>query len=121
MIDQGTKVSYSTINEATGVISGTSSYTTAGPTDAIEKFKNAIKYVSSERSRMGAYQNRLEHTINNLNNVIENTTAAESRIRDTNIANDMVEYSNNNILLQAGQAMLAQANQSSQGILSLLS
>ena len=69
---------------------------------------------------MGAYQNRLEHTINNLNNVVENTTAAESQIRDTDMAKFMVEYARDNILQNAAQAMLAQANQSSQGILSLL-
>ena len=69
---------------------------------------------------MGAYQNRLEHTINNLNNVVENTTAAESQIRDTDMARFMVEYARDNILQNAAQAMLAQANQSSQGILSLL-
>ena len=69
---------------------------------------------------MGAYQNRLEHTINNLNNVVENTTAAESQIRDTDMARFMVEYARDNILQNAAQAMLAQANQNSQGILSLL-
>ena len=69
---------------------------------------------------MGAYQNRLEHTINNLNNVVENTTAAQSQIRDTDMAKFMVEYARDNILQNAAQAMLAQANQNSQGILSLL-
>ncbi|MCR5654401.1 MAG: flagellar hook protein [Lachnospiraceae bacterium] len=86
----------------------------------IAAFKNAIEYVSGERSRMGAYQNRLEHTINNLDNVIENTTAAESMIRDTDMAQEMTMYTNNNILAQAGQAVLAQANQSQQGTLTLL-
>ena len=76
--------------------------------------------VSEQRSALGAVQNRLEHTINNLDNVVENTTAAESQIRDTDMATEMVKYSNNNILAQAGQAMLAQANQSNQGVLSLL-
>ena len=88
--------------------------------NAIAAFKNAKSYVSLERSRMGAYQNRLEHTINNLNNVVENTTAAESQIRDTDMARFMVEYARDNILQNAAQAMLAQANQSPQGILSLL-
>ena len=69
---------------------------------------------------MGAYQNRLEHTIKNLDNVVENTQAAESLIRDTDMASEMVKYSNNNILAQAGQSMLAQANQTNQGVLSLL-
>ncbi len=87
---------------------------------AIETIKEAIQKVSTQRSALGAIQNRLEHTINNLDNVVENTTAAESQIRDTDMADEMVKYSNNNILSQAGQAMLAQANQSNQGVLSLL-
>lgn len=87
---------------------------------AIEGLKRAIQYVSNVRSEYGAIQNRLEHTINNLNNITENTTAAESRIRDTNIAEEMVGYSNDQILMQAGASILSQANQSSQLILSLL-
>ena len=82
--------------------------------------KSALQTVSKQRSDLGAVQNRLEHTINNLDNVVENTTAAESQIRDTDMATEMVKYSNNNILQQAGQAMLAQANQTNQGVLSLL-
>ena len=82
--------------------------------------KTAIKTVATQRSNLGAVQNRLEHTIKNLDNVVENTTAAESAIRDTDMATEMVKYSNNNILAQAGQSMLAQANQSNQGVLSLL-
>ena len=82
--------------------------------------KAAINKLSGIRSNLGAIQNRLEHTINNLDNVVENTTAAESRIRDTDMATEMVKYSNNNILAQAGQAMLAQSNQANQGVLSLL-
>ena len=81
---------------------------------------SAIDSLSKTRSYLGAIQNRLEHTINNLDNVVENTTAAESRIRDTDMATEMVKYSNNNILAQAGQAMLAQSNQANQGVLSLL-
>ena len=88
--------------------------------DAIETIKTAIQSISTQRSALGAVQNRLEHTINNLDNVVENTTAAESQIRDTDMATEMVKYSNNNILAQAGQAMLAQANQANQGVLSLL-
>ncbi len=88
--------------------------------EAIEKIKEALTKVSSQRSELGAVQNRLEHTINNLDNVVENTTSAESEIRDTDMASEMVKYSNQNILSQAGQAMLAQANQSNQGVLSLL-
>jgi flagellin len=89
-------------------------------TYAIDAIEDAIKTVSQQRSALGAVQNRLEHTINNVDNVVENTTAAESRIRDTDMANEMVTYSKNNILSQAGQSMLAQANQSNQGVLSLL-
>ena len=82
--------------------------------------KEAIKTVNEQRSNLGAVQNRLEHTIKNLDNVVENTTAAESQIRDTDMATEMVKFSNNNILAQAGQSMLAQANQSNQGVLSIL-
>ena len=88
---------------------------------AIDTIAAAIQKVSEQRSALGAVQNRLEHTINNLDNVVENTTAAESQIRDTDMATEMVKYSNNQILAQAGQAMLAQANQANQGVLSLLS
>ena len=94
--------------------------TSTNADNAIETIKEAIQKVSTQRSALGAVQNRLEHTINNLDNVVENTTSAESAIRDTDMATEMVKYSNNNILSQAGQAMLAQANQSNQGVLSLL-
>ena len=90
-------------------------------TYAIDSIADAIAKVSAQRSSLGAIQNRLEHTINNLDNVVENTTAAESQIRDTDMAEVMVKYSKNNILQQAGQSMLAQANQANQGVLSLLS
>ena len=89
-------------------------------TYAVDAIEDAIKTVSAQRSALGAVQNRLEHTIANVDNVVENTTAAESQIRDTDMATEMVKYSNNNILAQAGQAMLAQANQANQGVLSLL-
>ena len=89
-------------------------------TYAIDAIADAISKVSSQRSALGAVQNRLEHTISNLDNVVENTTSAESRIRDTDMAEEMVNYSKNNILQQAGQSMLAQANQANQGVLSLL-
>ncbi len=89
-------------------------------TYAIDAIADAISKVSAQRSSLGAVQNRLEHTIANVDNVVENTTSAESRIRDTDMAETMVEYSKNNILAQAGQSMLAQANQSNQGVLSLL-
>jgi len=86
----------------------------------MSKVQAAIKSVSGMRSRLGALQNRLEHTVANLDNIAENTQSAESRIRDTDMATEMVEFSKNNILTQAGQSMLAQANQSTQGVLSLL-
>ena len=101
-------------------ISGLKVTSEKNATDAIDVIAQAIQQVSRQRSDLGAIQNRLEHTINNLDNVVENTTAAESRIRDTDMAEAMVEYSNLNILAQAGQSMLAQANQSNQGVLSLL-
>ncbi len=86
----------------------------------LKAVQNAINIVSTQRSALGALQNRLEHTVANLDNVSENTQSAESRIRDTDMASQMVDYSKNNILAQAGQSMLAQANQSTQGVLSLL-
>lgn len=105
----------------TALSSNTTSLTTqAGARAAITLITQAIAKVSSQRSSLGAVQNRLEHTINNLDNIVENTTAAESAIRDTDMADTMVRYSNNSILAQAGQSMLAQANQSNQGVLSLL-
>ena len=94
------------------------SYTSAG--NAMTLVQAAIDKVSTQRATLGAVQNRLEHTISNLDNVSENTQAAESRIRDTDMAKEMVTYSKNNILMQAGQSMLAQANQANQGVLSLL-
>ena len=106
---------------ATGLgVSGlvVSSFSAAGK--AMSAAQDAISYVSSMRSKLGALQNRLEPTISNLDNISENTSSAESRIRDTDMAEEMVEYSKNNILAQAGQSMLAQANQSTQGVLSLL-
>ena len=93
-------------------------YTKAG--SAITKVQSAIDAVSTQRSTLGALQNRLEHTINNLNTTSENTQAAESRIRDTDMASEMVEFSKNNILSQAGLSMLSQANQANQGVLSIL-
>ena len=89
-------------------------------TYAIDAIADAVAKVSAQRSALGAVQNRLEHTIDNLDNVVENTTSAESRIRDTDMAEEMVNYSKNSILQQAGQSMLAQANQANQGVLSLL-
>lgn len=92
----------------------------AKATDAIDVISDALKIVSTQRSALGAIQNRLEHSIKNLDNVVENTTSAESQIRDTDMATEMFKYSNANVLAQAGQSMLTQANQSNQGVLSLL-
>jgi len=104
-----------------GVSKGNTSIgTQAGASVAIANVKAALEKVSSQRADLGAVQNRLEHTINNLDNVVENTTAAESQIRDTDMATEMVAYSNNNILAQAGTSMLAQSNQANQSVLSLL-
>ena len=94
--------------------------TQTGARSAISTIKTAINNLNKFRAKLGAYQNRLEHKIANLDNVVENTTAAESRIRDTDMATEMVKYSNSNILQQAGQSMLAQSNQANQGVLSLL-
>ncbi len=94
--------------------------TGAAATYAIDAIADAVARISAQRSLLGAVQNRLEHTINNLDNVVENTTAAESQIRDTDMATEMVKYSNNNVLAQAGKSMLAQSNQANQGVLSLL-
>jgi len=101
-------------------IGDTAVSTTNDATDAITEIKNALASISKQRSDLGAVQNRLEHTIKNLDNVVENTTAAESQIRDTDMATEMVKYSNNNILAQAGTAMLTQANQANQNVLSLI-
>jgi flagellin len=114
-VTSGMNVS-STLDSST--LSVTDDYNTLRTTVSV--IKMALQTISTQRSDMGAVQNRLEHTINNLKNVVENTTAAESQIRDTDMASEMVKYSNNAILAQAGQAMLAQANQANQGVLALL-
>ena len=122
--DETNKISFTidTMNSAglgikgLNVVDGTG----AKATYAIDSIADAVAKVSAQRSALGAVQNRLEHTINNLDNVVENTTSAESQSRDTDMAETMVQYSKNNILAQAGQSMLAQANQSNQGVLSLL-
>ena len=95
--------------------------TTEDTSNAIVGITFAIDKLSKLRSMLGSYQNRLEHSIKNLDNAVENTTSAESSIRDTDMAKEIVEYSNNNILLQSGQSILAQANQINSGILKLLS
>lgn len=94
--------------------------TASAAQSSITKVQSAIQALSKTRSKLGALQNRLEHTVANLDNISENTQSAESRIRDTDMAEEMVQYSKNNILQQAGQSMLAQANQANQGVLSLL-
>ena len=104
-----------------GKVNGIAAFTTSSAAKTlIGTVSTAIEDISKFRSDFGAVQNRLEHTIDNLDNVVENVTSAESRIRDTDMADEMVKYSKNNILQQAGQSMLAQANQSTQGVLSLL-
>ena len=113
-------VNIDSMNSAGLGVKGIKADTEQDATYAIDAIADAISTVSSQRSALGAVQNRLEHTINNLDNVVENTTSAESRIRDTDMAEEMVNYSKNNILAQAGQSMLAQANESNQGVLSLL-
>ena len=115
-------VDIETMNSAYLGVKGLSVKDTSGnaATYAIDAIADAVAKVSSQRSALGAVQNRLEHTIANVDNVVENSTSAESRIRDTDMAEEMVNYSKNNILAQAGQSMLAQANQSNQGVLSLL-
>jgi flagellin len=113
-------ISISNMNASSIGVKSLSMASSTAAGSAIDKIKAAIASVSAQRSDLGAIQNRLEHTIKNLDNVVENTTAAESQIRDTDMASQMVEYSKNNILAQAGQSMLAQANQSNQGVLSLL-
>jgi flagellin len=102
------------------VLSGSDLTTTANATAAIDSLDTALKDVSTVRAKLGAYQNRFEHTINNLNVAVENLSASESRIRDTDMASEMVSFTRSQILSQAGTAMLAQANQSPQGVLKLL-
>ena len=113
-------INITSINTAGLSLTPTSVSTQEKAQKAIGQIKDAIKTLNKQRAELGAIQNRLEHTINNLDNVVENTTSAESSIRDTDMATEMVRYSNNNILAQAGQSMLAQANQANQGVLSLL-
>lgn len=109
-----------TLRTTLQVNSGTNNFQISSARKLMTAVQAAISIVSAQRSALGAIQNRLEHTIANLDNIVENTQSAESLIRDTDMAKEMVEYSKNNILAQAGQSMLAQANQSTQGVLSLL-
>ena len=118
--DTNNDITISGISLAIEVSSLGSIATQSEAKDMLGKISVALQNISDARSAFGAVQNRLEHTIDNLDNVVENVTAAESRIRDTDMADEMVKYSKNNILTQAGQSMLSQANQSTQGVLSLL-
>ena len=118
--EQTISITIKNMNSSTIGVGSVKVTTQANAKDAIDSIKAAISNVSSQRSDLGAIQNRLEHTIANLDNVVENTTSAESSIRDTDMATTMVEYTKNNILSQAGTSMLAQANQSTQNVLSLL-
>ena len=117
---QTIKVSIGKMNAGCLGVSGLSVTSNGVAGAAMCKIQAAITKVSTQRSTLGALQNRLEHTINNIDTASENTQASESRIRDTDMAAEMVQYSKNNILSQAGQSMLAQANQANQGVLSLL-
>ena len=118
--NQSIKISIGSMNATTLGVNElkVTSFTNAGA--AMKSVQTAIDKVSTQRSALGAVQNRLEHTIKNLDTTSENTSSAESRIRDTDMAKEMVSYSKNNILMQAGQSMLAQANQQNQGVLSLI-
>ena len=113
-------INLTNIESAVGGLGATDVADSATATALIETINDQIKLVSAGRSLLGATQNRLEHTIANLDNAAENLTAAESRIRDTDMAKEMMEFTKNNILTQAAQAMLAQANQTPQGVLQLL-
>ncbi len=117
---QSISISVSNMNATSLGVNGLKVSSFSGAGEAMSKIQAAIDKVSTQRSKLGALQNRLEHTINNLDTTSENTQAAESRIRDTDMADEMVQYSKNNILSQAGQSMLSQANQQTQGVLSLL-
>lgn len=120
--DQNIEITISSMTASSlgvgSIANSMSSYSAA--TSAITTINSAINKVSTQRANLGAVQNRLEHTINNLSTTSENLTSAESRIRDTDMAKEMTEFTKNNILLQASQSMLAQANQQPQGVLSLL-
>ncbi len=118
--DQVIEVSIKNMNASSLGVNALSVTSNSSAGSAMKSIQSAIDLVSSQRSSLGAVQNRLEHTIKNLDTTSENTQAAESRIRDVDMASEMVTYSKNNILAQAGQSMLAQANQSTQGVLSLL-
>lgn len=120
--NQTISIAISTLKSVVGssLIGALKISTATNAQSAITTVQSSIEKLSTLRSKLGAVQNRLEHTVANLDNISENTQSAESRIRDTDMAEEMVQYSKNNILQQAGQSMLAQANQANQGVLSLL-
>lgn len=120
--NQTIKVEIDALKSVVGssLVAGLKTKTATNAQSAITVVQNSIEKLSELRSKLGAVQNRLEHTVANLDNISENTQSSESRIRDTDMAEEMVQYSKNNILQQAGQSMLAQANQANQGVLSLL-
>ena len=120
--NQTIKVDINALKSVVGssLMAGLKTETATNAQSAITVVQNSIEKLSKLRSKLGAVQNRLEHTVANLDNISENTQSSESRIRDTDMAEEMVQYSKNNILQQAGQSMLAQANQANQGVLSLL-
>lgn len=120
--NQTIKVDIDALKSVVGssLMAGLKTETATNAQSAITVVQNSIEKLSKLRSKLGAVQNRLEHTVANLDNISENTQSSESRIRDTDMAEEMVQYSKNNILQQAGQSMLAQANQANQGVLSLL-
>lgn len=120
--NQTIKVNIDALKSVVGssLMAGLKTETATNAQSAITVVQNSIEKLSKLRSKLGAVQNRLEHTVANLDNISENTQSSESRIRDTDMAEEMVQYSKNNILQQAGQSMLAQANQANQGVLSLL-
>ena len=116
----GSKMTTTSLGTGTKTVDSIKATSVGSANEAIEVLKSAVNQVSEYRATLGAKQNRLEHTINNLKVNNENTTSAESRIRDTDMAKEISAYTKNNILNQAAQSMLAQANQSPQGVLSLL-
>ena len=118
--DNRIPIIYDILNNNSLKINDLNTLTVESSQKGIAQAKNAARIVDEQRAVFGAYQNRMEHTYNNLGNVVENTQSAESIIRDTDMAAEMVRFSNLNILAQAGQSMMAQANQTSQGVLSLL-
>ena len=120
-LEIGLDASGNTVDEGVDATAGLNVSTQSGANAAIQKFDNALSKISSERAKLGAYQNRLEHTISNLDTARENLSASESRIRDVDMAEEMANFSRAQILMQASTAMMAQANAKPQAVLQLLS